>query len=93
MRCEICGGATKCPKGFYSRIEPLKDSDYVFVAKSGTVPSGYSQTHSVRGGGYFLHPDCDNVGAMQMRRIRAHYPDAVLQWVGQCRYAFRGYRG
>ena len=91
-RCEVCGGATTCPRGRYLKVRPPMEGEVLWLRPDEDPGPGWVRTHTrkrevcwVREVG-FDGLRLQLVGSAQRGRIRAHYGAEGL-WVGQCTFA------
>ncbi len=93
MKCQVCGGAFKCPANDYLSVRAPRDGEILVLPKDQNPGDGWAATHTtgktrtwvkkVGDDGHLLHV----VGTAQAGRIRAHYGVAG-KWVGMTKYAF-----
>jgi hypothetical protein len=91
-KCQICGGAFKCPAGDYLAIRPPREDEVRVLPKDRDPGDDWAETHitgrtrtwvkKVGEDGFLLHV----VGTAQAGRIQAHY-GVKPAWVGMTKYA------
>jgi hypothetical protein len=92
-KCQLCGGAFKCPAGDYLAVRAPREGEILELPKHRSPGDEWAETHvtgktrvwvrKVAEDGYLLHI----VGTAQAGRIYAHYGVRGV-WVGATRYAF-----
>jgi len=92
-KCEICGGAFKCPAGRFLAVRAPREGEVLELSKNVVLGDEWAETHSTKStriwvrkvgeDGFLLYV----VGTAQAGRIQAHY-GVRGAWVGMTRYAF-----
>ena len=92
-KCEICGGAFKCPAGRFLAVRAPLPGEVLELPKDQDPGDDWAETHitgrtrtwvkKVGEDGFLLYV----VGTAQAGRIQAHY-GVRGTWVGMTKYAF-----
>jgi len=93
MKCQVCGGAFKCPAGDYLAVRAPREGEILELSKDQDPGEGWVPTHFTKHTTIWVKRVGDDrlflhiVGTAQAGRIRAHYGVAGT-WVGMTKYAF-----